>query len=166
MTRTENRGSLDYGPVEKHSQDGSAELQIPPLRFASVGMTRGVRKFRGERLLKRGRGAAPTALNHDDFDTQPFRAGLTFGGRPSGPRLCVRKWRTCGSRWRECCDWWSDEDGKPHPRSYHAASRSIHWLRLLSPVTEAQAFPAGIGGPSAIHHQGMTVHKSAVRWIS
>jgi hypothetical protein len=25
--------------VEKHFQEGSAELQIPPLRFASVGMT-------------------------------------------------------------------------------------------------------------------------------
>jgi hypothetical protein len=27
--------------VEKHFQDGSAELQIPPLRFAPVGMTKG-----------------------------------------------------------------------------------------------------------------------------
>jgi hypothetical protein len=26
---------------EKHFQDGSAELQIPPLRYASVGMTKG-----------------------------------------------------------------------------------------------------------------------------
>jgi hypothetical protein len=28
-------------PVEKHFQEGSAELQIPPLRYASVGMTKG-----------------------------------------------------------------------------------------------------------------------------
>jgi hypothetical protein len=27
--------------VEKHSQEGSAELQIPPLRYAPVGMTKG-----------------------------------------------------------------------------------------------------------------------------
>ncbi len=26
------------------------------------------------------------ARNHDPIHTQPFRAGLTFGGRPSGPR--------------------------------------------------------------------------------
>jgi hypothetical protein len=32
-------------------------------------------------------------------------------------------------------------------------------------VAKAQAFPTGIGGPTAINHQGMTVHKSAVRWI-
>ena len=25
------------------------------------------------------------ARNHDRLLTQPFRAGLTFGGRPSGP---------------------------------------------------------------------------------
>jgi hypothetical protein len=33
----ENRGSM----FEKHFQERSAELQIPPLRFASVGMTKG-----------------------------------------------------------------------------------------------------------------------------
>jgi hypothetical protein len=27
--------------LEKHSQEGSAELQIPPLRYAPVGMTKG-----------------------------------------------------------------------------------------------------------------------------
>jgi hypothetical protein len=27
--------------VEKHSHEGSAELQIPPLRYAPVGMTKG-----------------------------------------------------------------------------------------------------------------------------
>ena len=27
--------------VEKHFQDGSVELQIPPLRYAPVGMTKG-----------------------------------------------------------------------------------------------------------------------------
>jgi hypothetical protein len=30
-----------YGPVEKHFQERSAELQIPPLRYAPVGMTKG-----------------------------------------------------------------------------------------------------------------------------
>jgi hypothetical protein len=29
------------GGVEKHFQDGSVELQIPPLRYATVGMTKG-----------------------------------------------------------------------------------------------------------------------------
>jgi hypothetical protein len=29
------------GIREKHFQDGSVELQIPPLRYASVGMTKG-----------------------------------------------------------------------------------------------------------------------------
>jgi len=31
------------------------------------------------------RSAALTALGVIIIDTQPFRAGLTFGGRPSGP---------------------------------------------------------------------------------
>jgi hypothetical protein len=30
-----------WAPVEKHSHERSAELQIPPLRYASVGMTKG-----------------------------------------------------------------------------------------------------------------------------
>jgi hypothetical protein len=29
-----------YAPVEKHFQERSAELQIPPLRYAPVGMTK------------------------------------------------------------------------------------------------------------------------------
>jgi hypothetical protein len=29
------------GKCKKHFQEGSAELQIPPLRYASVGMTKG-----------------------------------------------------------------------------------------------------------------------------
>jgi len=32
-------------------------------------------------------GAAPTALGIIGIIPQPCRAGLTFGGRPSGPRL-------------------------------------------------------------------------------
>jgi hypothetical protein len=44
-----------------------------------------------------------TALGIMTVDTQPFRAGLTFGGRPSGPRRCVpahcREWANlCGPR--------------------------------------------------------------------
>jgi hypothetical protein len=35
-------GKSGYAPVEKHIQETSAELQIPPLRFASVGMTKGM----------------------------------------------------------------------------------------------------------------------------
>jgi hypothetical protein len=32
---------VGYAPWEKHFQDGSVELQIPPLRYAPVGMTKG-----------------------------------------------------------------------------------------------------------------------------
>jgi hypothetical protein len=37
--------------VEKHFQEGSAELQIPPLRFASVGMTKVRTELPSERLV-------------------------------------------------------------------------------------------------------------------
>jgi hypothetical protein len=36
---------IDRPRDEKHFQDGSAELQIPPLRFAPVGMTKGTATF-------------------------------------------------------------------------------------------------------------------------
>jgi hypothetical protein len=40
---------------EKHFQEGSAELQIPPLRFATVGMTKGRGAFSASSSLwKRG----------------------------------------------------------------------------------------------------------------
>jgi hypothetical protein len=43
---TKGRGALRWKVVagqkgEKHFQERSAELQIPPLRFAPVGMTKG-----------------------------------------------------------------------------------------------------------------------------
>ena len=39
-------------------------------------------------VIPSARRAAPTALTSSSrFDPQPFRAGLTFGGRPSGPRI-------------------------------------------------------------------------------
>jgi hypothetical protein len=41
-------------PVEKHPQEGSAEPQVPPLRFAPVGMTRGGQRFRREWIPDRG----------------------------------------------------------------------------------------------------------------
>ena len=34
-------GNADPSAVEKHFQEGSVELQIPPLRSAPVGMTKG-----------------------------------------------------------------------------------------------------------------------------
>ena len=35
------RQEIRVRSVEKHFQERSVELQIPPLRFASVGMTKG-----------------------------------------------------------------------------------------------------------------------------
>ena len=46
----------------------------------------GMAHVRGEASRRITYGAAPTALKITIVDTQPFRAGLTFGGRPSGPR--------------------------------------------------------------------------------
>jgi hypothetical protein len=37
----ERVAALRCGSVEKHFHKRSAELQIPPLRYASVGMTKG-----------------------------------------------------------------------------------------------------------------------------
>jgi hypothetical protein len=55
--------------VEKHFQEGSVELQIPPLRYASVGMTK-------------GRVALPFGSDMADGETADPSAsvGMTKGG--------------------------------------------------------------------------------------
>jgi hypothetical protein len=40
METADLSAALPYASVEKHFQERSAELQIPPLRCASVGMTK------------------------------------------------------------------------------------------------------------------------------
>jgi hypothetical protein len=58
-----NSTRLDYATFcrKKHFQEGSAEPQIPPLRFATVGMTKGrvalpvwIRLWLGNRLQRSG----------------------------------------------------------------------------------------------------------------
>ncbi len=61
-------------PVRNISRKGPWKLQIPRLRSYDTAVA-------GDRFC-----AAPTALRSSSGSiSQPFRAGLTFGGRPSGP---------------------------------------------------------------------------------
>jgi hypothetical protein len=54
--------------VEKHSQGSAAEPQVPPLRYgATVGMTRGGRRFQEESLLDRSRFSSPERPKGSDF---------------------------------------------------------------------------------------------------
>jgi hypothetical protein len=54
-------GGLWRGRVKQHFQEGSAELQIPPLRYAPVGMTKGRGSFPYCVSLWMGQTADPSA---------------------------------------------------------------------------------------------------------
>jgi hypothetical protein len=110
---------------------------------ASLGMTKGF-------------SAAPTALDHSSSSTsQPFRAGLTFGSRPSGPCICAIfavPFHSFQPSLTGLVDWRGMFPGLSSWAKFRSSLRdwSMPAFRYVSSVTKGVwRLPTSIGNPGA-----------------